>query len=262
MNNIKIYYNNNEKSIETYKTVKNKLLKSGFNVVENDYDIAIAIGGDGAFLRMVKETNFKSDVLYIGINTGTLGFAQEVTIDKIADLINNLKTNNYKIEEFGIQETNVYTKDTNSKFFSLNEIVIREKDLNTAKLSIYIENNLLENFAGDGILISTSFGSTAYNLSFGGALVYNTFHSLELTPIAPLNNCSYRNLINSVVLPQNKQIKIIPNETKNLIVTVDGENNVYKDVIKIETVINEKTIKCFRNKDYNFIKKINEKFLS
>lgn len=261
MNAIKICYNNNAKSIEIYKIVKNKLLKNGFDVVENDYDIAIAIGGDGAFLRMIKETNFKSDVLYIGINTGTLGFAEEVTIDKIDDLIDDLKTNNYKIEEFGIQETNVYTKDTNSKFFSLNEIVIREQELNTAKLSIYIEDNLLENFAGDGILISTSFGSTAYNLSFGGALVYNTFHSLELTPIAPLNNCRYRNLTNSVILPQNKQIKIVPNETKNLIVTVDGENNIYKDVVKIETVINEKTIKCFRNKDYNFIKKINEKFL-
>lgn len=96
---------------------------------------------------------------------------------------------------------------------------------------------------------------------FGGSIVYNTFHSIQLTPIAPLNNRSYRNLINSVVLPQNKKITIIPDNTRNVIITIDGENNIYTDVSKIETVVKQKTIKCLRNKDYNFVKKINEKFL-
>ena len=77
MKNVRIFYNNNDKSINTFKDIQDKLLKNGFNIVEDDYNIAIAIGGDGAFLRMIKETNFKSDVLYLGINTGTLGFAQE-----------------------------------------------------------------------------------------------------------------------------------------------------------------------------------------
>ena len=262
MNKVKICYNNNIKSIEVYELIKEKLCKNDFEIVNEDYNIAMAIGGDGSFLRMIKETNFKNDILYIGINTGTLGFAQEVNINEIDELIDNLKKNNYKIEEFGIQETNVYSENTNSKFFSLNEIVIREKELNTVKLNVYIEDNFLESFAGDGLLVSTSFGSTAYNLSFGGPIVYNTFHSLLLTPIAPLNNRSYRNLTNSIVLPQNKQIRLVPKETKNLIITIDGENKIYNNVEKIETVINQKTIKCFRNKEYNFVKKINEKFLN
>ena len=136
------------------------------------------------------------------------------------------------------------------KFYSLNEIVVREKGLNTLKLDVYIDNYLLEKFAGDGILVATSFGTTAYNLSFGGSIVYNTFHSLELTTIA-----------NSIVFPQHKNITLVPNKTNNLIVTVDGINNVYDEVDKIETVIKDKTIKCLRNKDYNFIKKVNEKFI-
>ena len=147
------------------------------------------------------------------------------------------------------------------EFYSLNEIVVREKTLNTLKLDVYIDNYLLENFAGDGILVATSFGTTAYNLSFGGSIIYNTFHALELTTIAPLNNKTYKTISNSIVLPQNKNITLLPTKTDNLIVTVDGVNKVYDNVIKIETIMKDKTIKCLRNKDYNFIKKINEKFI-
>lgn len=261
-NNVKIFYNNNDKSINTFNEVKDKLIKNGFNIVENDYNIAIAIGGDGSFLRMVKETNFKSDVLYLGINTGTLGFAQEIHINELDELIENLKTGNYKVNEFGVQETNLYSNNENSKFYSLNDIVIRDMDLNTLKLDIFIDDALLEHFAGDGILVSTSFGSTAYNLSFGGSIIYNTFHALELTPVAPLNNKTYRTLTNSLVLPQNKNIEIIPVSNKNLIVTVDGENKYYENVDKIDTILSDKTIMCYQNIDYNFVKKINDKFLS
>lgn len=261
-NKVKIFYNNNDKSINTFNEVKDKLIKNGFIIVENDYNIAIAIGGDGSFLRMVKETNFKGDVLYLGINTGTLGFAQEIHVNELDELIENLKTGNYKVNEFGVQETNLYSNNENSKFYSLNDIVIRDMDLNTLKLDIFIDDALLEHFAGDGILVSTSFGSTAYNLSFGGSIIYNTFHALELTPVAPLNNKTYRTLTNSLVLPQNKNIEIVPVSNKNLIVTVDGENKYYENVDKIDTILSDKTIMCYQNIDYNFVKKINDKFLS
>lgn len=262
MNNVKIFYNDNEKSINTFNEVKDKLIKNGFNIDDTDYNIAIAIGGDGAFLRMVKETNFKSDVLYLGINTGTLGFAQEIHVNELDELIENLKTGNYKVNEFGVQETNLYSNNENSKFYSLNDIVIRDMELNTLKLDIFIDDALLEHFVGDGILVSTSFGSTAYNLSFGGSIIYNTFHALELTPVAPLNNKTYHTLTNSLVLPQNKKVEIIPTSNKNLIITVDGENKYYENVERIDTILSDKTIMCYQNIDYNFVKKINDKFLN
>ena len=257
----KIFSNYNEKSKEIKKIVDAKLRENGFINSIDDYELAIAIGGDGSFLRMVKETNFNSDILYVGINAGTLGFAQEVSILEIDDFINELINDDYKIHSIGVQETKVVTKNSDSCFYSLNEIVVRQKELNTFTSDVYIEDYLLEKFVGDGLLIATSFGSTAYNLSFGGSLVYNTFHTLQITPIAPLNNKSYRNLLNSVVLPENKMVTLIPYRNKDILITVDGENNFYSDVDKIETYVDKKRIKCLRRKDYNFAKKINEKFL-
>lgn len=262
MKKIRLFVNNNEKSLEVAKSIKQKLEKKNFIIDEEDYEIAIAIGGDGSFLRMVKEANFNDKCIYVGINAGTLGFAQEISPDETNELINDLENDEYKIEDIGIAQIEIITPSSSSKQLALNEIVIRDLELNTSNLKIEVENNLLENYVGDGILISTSFGSTAYNLSFGGSIVYNTFHTLQITPIAPLNNKAYRNLLNSVIIPSNKEIIITPlKRTKDLLITIDGDNNEYQKVEKINIIAEERTIKVFRKKDYNFINKINNKFL-
>lgn len=261
-NKIKIFANDNVRSNEIKEKLEEELTKNSFLLVDDDFDLAIAVGGDGSFLRMVKACNFSSDISYIGINAGTLGFAQEIRFENYSEFVKKLNNNQYRLESVGVQETIVKYDDKVSYFFSLNEFVVRNESLDTANLTIDIDDKTLENFVGDGVLISTSFGSTAYNLSFGGSIVFNELHTLQITPIAPLNNRSYRCLRNSVIIPENRKIKIIPKASKNkLIITVDGENNYYDNVISIETFINKKRINVLREMDYDFALKINEKFL-
>jgi NAD+ kinase len=260
--NVKLFCNNNIKSKKTAKIIEEALINNNFNIVEDDFDLGIAVGGDGSFLRMIKTSNFNSDVYYVGINAGTLGFAQDVSVLEINEFISDISKNNFTYEEIGVQEVEVITRTSNSKFYSLNEIVVRDEELNTAGFDVLIDNDLLEKYVGDGLLISTSFGSTAYNLSFGGSVVYNTFNTLQITPIAPLNNKSYRNLLNSLIIPSDKLITLVPTRNNgNVVLTVDGDNNFYNSVLKINTIINNKSIKLIRKKDYNFILKINSKFL-
>lgn len=260
INNIGLFANNNEKAISILKSVKEAIKKYDFNLVDQDYDLAIAIGGDGSFLRTVKTNDFNSDIYYVGINAGTLGFLQEIKPEEIDDFFDKLNHNEFKVDSLGIQETKVISQTGENHLYSLNEIVVRDKDLNTVKLKIKIDDTLLEKYVGDGILVSTSVGSTAYNLSYGGSIVYNTFHTLQITPMAPLNSKSYRDLMNSVIIPDTMKVKIIP-ENKDIMITVDGENYIYKDITSIETSVEKKRIKCLRLNDYNFIKIVNEKFL-
>lgn len=261
--NIKLFVNNNDKSISSAKLIKDKLISNGFIIDDKKYELAIAVGGDGAFLRMVKQNNFNSDIYYIGINSGTLGFLQEVKLDEIDKFILELKNNEYKVEEIGIQETIVRHDAGDSRFYSLNEIVIRDKNLKVVRFNINIDNNPLEDYKGDGIIIATSTGSTAHNLSYGGSIVYNTFSSLQITHIAPLNSKTYKSLVNSVIIPDKKEIGIIPAEGyNNLLLTIDGENKVYNGVERITAKIDDKRIKCLRLSHYNFPQKINEKLLT
>ena len=260
--NIKIFPNNNELSYKISKELAKKLIFEGYNIVEDNYDLAIAIGGDGSFLRMLKQNNYNSNIFYIGVNTGTLGFLQEIKPDELDSFIISLKDNKYKIDTVGIQETRVYYNNDNSIFYSLNDIVVRDKDLNATVLKINIDDVNLEKFVGDGILISTSVGSTAYNLSYGGSIVFNTLHTLQIIPIGPINSKAYKSLLNGIVIPEDKTITIIPNkDKKNLIITVDGVNNVYDNVERIETSVSKKRIKCLRMENYNFINIVNDKFL-
>lgn len=259
---VKLFPNDNSKSKDIELKLKKELEDNGILVCEDDYDLAVAIGGDGSFLRMLKQNNFDSNIYYIGVNTGTLGFLQEIKPDEIKKFVKCIKENDFKIDNIGIQKTQIQTKDSSSIFYSLNDIVIRDKELNTTMLNIKVEDVTLEKFVGDGILVSTSVGSTAYNMSYGGSIVYNTLHTLQITPIAPLNSKVYRNLLNGIIIPEDKLITIIPEkEKRNLIVTVDGENNFYEDVLKIETIVSKKRIKCLRMNTYNFIDIVNEKFL-
>ncbi|NMA50397.1 MAG: NAD(+)/NADH kinase [Mollicutes bacterium] len=257
-----LYPNNDDKSIEISNIIKEKLISNGY-IIDKNCDLVIAIGGDGTFLRMVKKMNFNSNIYYVGINTGTLGFLQEIKVDEVDCFIKELKNGEFKIEEIGIQETEIETNNKKYNYLTLNEIVIRDKNLKATKLNIKINGDLLERFIGDGILIATSTGSTAYNLSFGGSIVYNTFNSLQITPIAPINTKVYRALRNSVIIPNHKEIIVEPEfDKKDLHISFDGNSYYFDNVKKIKTEIKDKTIKCIRLKHYNFPKKINEKLLT
>lgn len=259
--NIKLFCNNNDKSLKAMKVIRDKLMDGGFLIDDNNYELAIAVGGDGSFLRMVLDNQFNSEIYYIGVNTGTLGFLQELSILEIDDFIWELKNNKYKVEEIGIQETVINYGDDSDSFYSLNEIVVRDKNLGIFKTDIMIDGNLLEAYIGDGLMIATSTGSTAHNLSYGGSIVYNTFSSLQITPIAPINSKVYKSLINSVIIPDKMEISM-ESINKDLIVTVDGVNMFYDNVDSIRTKIGDKKIKCLRLNKYNFPQKINEKILN
>lgn len=261
INKVRLFTNDNEKSKLVEEKIINKLKEENFVITEFfDFDLGIAIGGDGAFLRMVSDSNFKSDCLYAGVNAGTLGFAQDISIDEIDSFIESIKKEDFYYEQIGIQDIEVKYGDNTVNFNCLNEMVVRHEDLKVLHMDIYVDDKLFESFAGDGILISTSFGSTAYNLSYGGSLVYNEFDTLQITPIAPIKNKVYRTISNSLILPASKTIKLTSNIDNRMIITVDGRNKVYEHVSEVTTSI-KNHINVFRKADYNYIKKINDKFI-
>ena len=98
-------------------------------------------------------------------------------------------------------------------------------------------------------------------MSFGGSIVYNTLKTLSITQIAPLNNRVYRSLVNSVIVPSDKVISLVPKDNKNVFFMVDGVNKRIENVIKVETKISNKSIKCLRMNDFHFIKVVNNKLL-
>ena len=261
INRIRLFPNNDDNSKKVAEILKKELIDNHFEIVKENYELAISIGGDGSFLRMIKRTNFNDRIYYIGVNSGTLGFLQEIDIQNTLDFVTRLNNNDFKIEELSIEKTKIITSDKEYKYLSLNEAVIRKSDFSLFQANLMVDNELLENFAGDGLLISTSTGSTAYNMSFGGSIIYNTLKTLIITPIAPLNNRAYRTLMNSLVVPDNKTISLAFDNKESLFIMIDGKNYIINNVKKVESKIDKKKIHCLRMNEFHFIKVINSKIL-
>ena len=261
VNCFKLFVKEDEKAFGVANKLRNELIKNNYIEKDDNYDLAISVGGDGTFLKMLAKTNFNNNVLYVGVNAGTLGFLQEIDIDKTLDFIERLNHNDYKIQELCIGKTIITTSNNKYEYNTINEVVIRKNDFTVLNLNVLIDHEFLEEFHGDGLLISTSTGTTAYNLSIGGAIVYNSLKTLALTPIAPIFNKSYRSLISSIIIPEDKIIEIIPSKETNLSILVDGKKINIDNVTKIECMINQNRIKCLRMNDYHFIKLVNDKIL-
>lgn len=265
---IKLFVNNNDNSMRLARIVREHFTKNGFVIVDDDsidnyFDLGIAIGGDGAFIRMIRGNNFNTEPYYIGINAGTLGFLQEANEHELGRLIGALKDNNYKTENMSIQETRIIGEDKEESLNSINEIIVRDKNLVTTKLDIYVDDNLLERFAGDAIMVSTTTGSTGHNLSYGGSIVYSNLEILQINHIASINSKAYTNLVTSVILPGESEIEMIPDRyNRSLMITRDGEHHTFDDVDKVITSLKKEKIKCLRFKDSNFSRRVNEKLLS
>ena len=259
MNRIKIYADDNVKNI------KDKLVEclnnNNIQIDDVNFNLAVAIGGDGSFLKMVRDNNFDSNICYVGINTGTLGFLQEIDKNKIEEFV-KIISESFNVQNISISSIYVYTNEKEYKFESLNEVIIRDKMLKVCRLDVLINNELLEHYGGEGILVATSTGSTAENLSHGGSIVYNGINSLQITPVGPTVNSMYKNLLNSVVVPEDNIISLIPiYNTKNLLISIDGNSYIFDNVNKIDICISNNTIKCLRTDNYNFTNIINSKFL-
>lgn len=260
---IRLFPNKNIDSTYIADILADELKNNGFELVEAGFELAIAVGGDGSFLHMVNANKFDTSIKYIGVNNGTLGFLQEIKPTDLNFFIENLKNNTYKEELIGYEDIKVITKDEVYYFNSLNETVIRDMNLSTAYLDVFINGTYLEKFVGDGLMISTPIGSTAYNLSCHGSIIFNGIHTLQMTPIAPINNNIYRTISNPIVLPEDRVIRIVPTDrTTNIMLLVDGVNHLIKSVNAIEIRISDTKLTCIRMQDYDYTSIINDKFLN
>lgn len=126
----------------------------------------------------------------------------------------------------------------------VNEIVIKGIKSKVVHLEVFINDNHLEKFSGDGIIVATPAGSTGYNFSSGGSIIYPSLKALQITPLSPISSRVYRSLLNSIIIPGDIPITIEPEflYENSILIVVDGVEFKYKNINKISYSISEKTI--------------------
>ena len=262
---ISLFTNETERSTDVELLLKDKLTQRGYRVTEGydeNAELLICIGGDGAFLRTMHRCNFPSTPI-VGVNTGHLGFFQEVWPDDFDSFIADYERGNYTIQKLGtVMGIATAADGSTSTHIGLNELAITGSKSYSIHFDLSIGGKPIERFSGDGILVATSAGSTAYNYSVGGSIVDPRLNLLQVTPIAPMNTTAFRSFTSSIMLPSDLTLGIVPEESDKVIyITCDGIETGYSHLKEIEVRISDKSVNLVRFSDYDFWSKVKDKFL-
>ncbi len=160
-----------------------------------DCDVIISIGGDGTLLTVVSKYR-EFGVPFVGINKGSIGFLTEIDVSMVKESIRKIFDKDYEILNRLQLLCRVFDKDGNLKFeeICLNDCVVtRGAKLNIVKMDLFIDGQYVEKFYGDGIIVSTPTGSTAYSLAAGGPILMPNMKNMIVTPLCPhtLQRSSY-----------------------------------------------------------------------
>lgn len=202
-------------------------------------DFVVSLGGDGTLLSTARSA-FPYDVPVFGINLGTVGFLAEVEINDIDDAFRRLANRDYSLVTRMVLSACV-NRNGSCVFegIALNDVVVSRGGLSRIiRLKVFVDNQFIDSFPGDGLIVSTPTGSTAYTLSAGGPIVQSDMKMMITTPICPHILYS-RSFITSS--DRTLQIHINDDYPDSAILTLDGQEGFgvgAGDII---------TIKCMDN---------------
>ncbi|WP_046755122.1 NAD kinase [Kordia jejudonensis] len=232
---------------------------SSYDDLDNSFELFLSLGGDGTILRtitLVQDLN----IPILGINTGRLGFLATIQKEEIKEAISKIIGKEFTVIERSVLAvaTSPENEDIKNMNFALNEVTVARKDT-TSMITVktHLNDEYLNSYWADGLIVATPTGSTGYSLSCGGPVITPDNNSMVLTPIAP-HNLNARPL----VIPDHTtiQLEVSGREDKHLI-SLDSRIAT----VNINTIITVKkapfTIKLVELEGQSFLKTLRKKLL-
>lgn len=248
MNCLLVYNNFISKTKETAQNFSLYLQKAGIEtqfadaaanqVIEHTIDVIVVFGGDGTIIRVASQYAHRG-IPVLGINMGTIGFLSSLETYEIEQYLPQFLSGDYCLDERMMLEVNI-TKDNQlvNRYLSLNEVCIKSPGAHMIKLGIEIDGSFHSEYRGDGILVATPTGSTAYSLSAGGPVIDPDLDVILITPLLP-----YLLSKKPLVLAGDKQVNLFSYQDSRPLVSIDGQ---------FSTLLQEGHQLKIRRSDYRF----------
>jgi len=232
--------------------LEQKGISVSLNRIAPDIDILIILGGDGTLLHIAAEAA-RYSIPVIGINLGHLGFLTELTEDEAEEALEKIISGSIIVENRLMLKACLLKNGVHQGYrYALNDVVINKNSLDRVlHLSARADEEFITTYKADGLIISTPTGSTAYNLSAGGPLVYPGLASILVTPICPFMLSS-----RPVLLPSNRTITTrfdTQDSTETANVIIDGQPSWSMDkddILEVKAAENPLQLIVSPHKDY------------
>ena len=186
----------------------------------SNVDLLLVLGGDGTMIATARMLG-DSEVPVLGVNFGSLGYLAEFRIEEMFPAIEAILDGDFRLDPRVMLSVEHFRGDerlTHSRV--LNDVVINKTALaRIIELEAYFNGKFVNSFRADGLIVSTPTGSTAYNLSAGGPVVYPSMNAIVMTPICPFTLSN-----RPIVVPDDGQIELrLKTEKEEVAVTLDGQ---------------------------------------
>jgi NAD+ kinase len=187
---------------------------------KKEADLIVVLGGDGTMISTARLTG-EREILVLGINYGSLGYLTEFRIEEMYDALDAIFKGHYEIDSRVMLDAEHWRDgECLATGRVLNDVVINKAALaRIIEIEVELNEQYVNSFRSDGLIVSTPTGSTAYNLSAGGPIVYPSMNAVVLTPICPFTLTN-----RPIVMPDNAEITLkLVNNSKDVILTLDGQ---------------------------------------
>ena len=223
---------------------------------DSKIDFLFSIGGDGTILEAVTFIR-NADIPVIGINTGKLGFLADIAIEAIPEALKAIFEGKYSIDERILLRLESPSSLFGKFPYGLNEITIQKKSSTMIRVRTYINDEFLNTYRADGLIVATPTGSTAYSLSVGGPILIPELRNFILAPISPHNLT-----VRPIVIPDSSKITLkLDDENVDYLVSLDHRSKEVHEPIVLEISKAEFKIKLLKLKGASFYSTLRNKLM-
>ena len=225
-----------------------------FDLLCQQCDILVTLGGDGTLISAARRS-FNYDIPIFGVYAGNLGFLADVSMDELDEFVENLACGNFRIDERSVLEVTTIKDNQEIKMHAFNDVVFTRPSISSMiHVETLVDNKAFNTYYGDGVIVSTPTGSTAYNLSAGGPVLFPLTKVFTLTPICP-HSLTQR----PVVLPGEFSIEMKTSDCKALII-IDGQDmHEFEKGDSLHIKLSEKPANLIHRNEFNYFDVLKEK---
>ncbi|WP_439181635.1 NAD kinase [Carboxylicivirga taeanensis] len=220
-------------------------------------DLVFSIGGDGTFLESVTYVRDKG-IPIVGINSGRLGFLADISQGEMKVALRKLIEGNYRLRQLDLLQLETEGSHFGECNFALNELAISKRD-SSAMITVhtYVNNEFLNSFWADGLIICTTTGSTAYSLSVGGPILHPDSKCLVITPIAP-HNLNVR----PIVVPRDVEVTLkVEGRDSKFLASLDSRSEVFENTVNLKVKKAEFSINVIELDGHSFFTTLRNKLM-
>lgn len=240
--------------------IKNKLIELDMIYDQINPELIVCVGGDGTLLHAFHQyIGLIETVSFVGIHTGTLGFSTDYTVDELDIFYQDVQRGTYKIEEKSLLEAQCYENNNIEKIYALNEVRV-ENIVKTQHIEVYLNDEYFELFRGNGLCISNQYGSTAYNRSIGGAVMFNGLDLLQITEISGIHHRHARSLAAPLILAKDTVIRLEYDSFDHALLCYDHLHSHLEGIQKIVIKLSDKKARFAHFREISYIDKLNALF--